>query len=92
MCFVWISEQTALISPYNINWLVFITETECVYCAARTEYLYKIKISGTHCFIHPTDYLALILCYFTLSKSRVQISSEDHYALKFIMVFVSASR
>jgi len=29
MCFVWISEQTAIISPYNINWLVCITETEC---------------------------------------------------------------
>jgi len=26
MCFVWISEQTAIISPYSINWLVFITE------------------------------------------------------------------
>jgi hypothetical protein len=25
MCFVWISEQTAIISLYNINWLVFIT-------------------------------------------------------------------
>jgi len=39
MCFVWIWEQTAIISLYNINWLVFITETECVYCAVRTEYL-----------------------------------------------------
>jgi hypothetical protein len=27
MCFVWISEQTAIISLYIINWLVFITET-----------------------------------------------------------------
>ena len=36
MCFVWISEQTAIISLYNINWLVFITERECVYCAVRT--------------------------------------------------------
>ena len=27
MCFVWISEQTAIISLYNINWLVFIIET-----------------------------------------------------------------
>jgi hypothetical protein len=27
MCFVWIWEQTAIISLYNINWLVFITET-----------------------------------------------------------------
>jgi hypothetical protein len=37
MCFVWISEQTAIISLYNINWLVCVTETECVYCAVRTE-------------------------------------------------------
>ena len=36
MCFVWISEQTAIISLYNIKWLVFITETDCVYCAVRT--------------------------------------------------------
>ena len=33
MCFVWISEQTAIISLYNINWLVCITETESVHCA-----------------------------------------------------------
>jgi hypothetical protein len=39
MCFVWISEQTTIISLYSINWLVFITETECVYCAVRTESL-----------------------------------------------------
>jgi len=42
LCFVWISEQTAIISLYNINWLVFITETECVYCAVRNGYLNKI--------------------------------------------------
>ena len=36
ICFVWISEQTAIISLHNINWLVFITETESVYCAVRT--------------------------------------------------------
>jgi hypothetical protein len=35
MRFVRISEQTAIISLYSINWLVFITETECVYCAVR---------------------------------------------------------
>jgi hypothetical protein len=34
--FVRISEQTAIVSLYSINWLVFITETECVYCAVRT--------------------------------------------------------
>jgi len=36
LCSVWISEQTKIISLYDINWLVFITETECVYCAVRT--------------------------------------------------------
>jgi len=36
MCSLWFSEQTAIISLYSINWLVCITETECVYCAVRT--------------------------------------------------------
>jgi hypothetical protein len=43
LCFVWIQEITAIISLYSINWLVFITETECVYCAVRTGSLYVIK-------------------------------------------------
>ena len=47
MCFVWTSEQTAIISLYNINWLVFITETECVYCAVRTGYLYWIFLKNS---------------------------------------------
>ena len=44
MCFVWIWEQTAIISLYSINWLVCITETECVYCAVRTGFLYIIQV------------------------------------------------
>jgi hypothetical protein len=39
MCFVWIWEQTAIISLYNINWLVFMTEIKCVYSAVRAEFL-----------------------------------------------------
>jgi len=35
MCFVWISKQTAIISPYHINLSVFTTEVESVYCAVR---------------------------------------------------------
>jgi len=35
MCFVRISEQTAIISLYSINRLSFITETERVYCGLR---------------------------------------------------------
>ena len=45
MCFVWISEQTAIISLYNINWLVFISETQCVYCAVRTKYFYAVQVN-----------------------------------------------
>jgi hypothetical protein len=41
MCFVRISEQTAILGLYDINWLVFITETKSVYCAVRTESLNK---------------------------------------------------
>jgi len=39
MCFVWISEQTALISLYSIKLSVFITEAESVYCAVRADSL-----------------------------------------------------
>jgi len=45
MCFVWISEQTAIISLYNINWLVFITETQCVYYAVGPGSLCVIQVN-----------------------------------------------
>ena len=45
MCFVWIWEQTAIISLYSINWPVFITETECVYCAVRTGSLNVVEFN-----------------------------------------------
>ena len=41
MCFVIIREQTATCATYSINWLVFITEMESVYCAVRTGSLNK---------------------------------------------------
>ena len=49
MCFVWISEQTAIISLYNTNWLVFITQTQCVHCAVRTA-CSSINSHTTHTF------------------------------------------
>jgi len=45
LCFVWISEQTAIISLYNINWLVFITEMESVYCEVGTGYLNVVCVN-----------------------------------------------
>ena len=43
MCFVWIWEQTAIISLYSINWLVCTTEREFVYCAVRPGSYIKLK-------------------------------------------------
>jgi len=45
VCPVRMSQQTAIISLYSINWLVFITEMECVYCAVRTGSSKTIKVS-----------------------------------------------
>ena len=39
MHFVWVLEQTMILTLHNINLLVFVTEMEYVYCAVRTEYL-----------------------------------------------------
>ena len=42
MCLIRVSEKkTATFALYNINRLLFITEMESVYCAVRTETLYK---------------------------------------------------
>ena len=43
---VYVWEQTAIIALYKINWLVLVTETECVYCAVRTGCLHVIQGSN----------------------------------------------
>ena len=60
MCFVWIWEQTAIISLYSINWLVCITETKIVYCAVRTGSLYIIQVM---CFVWISEQTAIISLY-----------------------------
>ena len=60
MCSVRIWEQTAIISLYSINWLVCITETECVYCAVRTGSLYIIHVM---CFVWVWEQTAIISLY-----------------------------
>jgi hypothetical protein len=57
MCFVWIWEQTAIISLNSIHWLVCMTETECVYCAVRTVSLYIIQVM---CFVWIWEQRAII--------------------------------
>ena len=49
ICFVWFSQQTAVIYLYRINWQLFVTDTENVYYAVRTNYvsigLIKVNLS-----------------------------------------------
>ena len=61
MCFVWIWEQTAIISLYSIDWLVFITETECVYCAVRSTFY--VLPSVFMCFVWIWEQIAIISLY-----------------------------
>ena len=72
-CFVWIWEQTAIISLYSINWLVFITEAVCVYCAVRTGSLYTASLTFSNstfcphsvfmCFVWIWEQTAIISLY-----------------------------
>ena len=84
MCFVWIWEQTAIISLYSINWLVFITQMECVYCAVRVGYLYIIHINLLYRLRRNTrgcEYLQLtktMTYYYT--TDRPALSSERESA------------
>ena len=43
--FMWIWEQTAIISLYSIKWMGFITETEYVYCSVRAGSLNIISVN-----------------------------------------------
>ena len=53
MCFVWIWDKTAIISLYSINWLVCITETECVHCAVHSVFLntFHVNLNLSYTFI-----------------------------------------
>ena len=70
MCFVWIWQQTAIISLYNINWLVFISEAESVYCAVRTECLHIIQLNFSlwSCIVHILFSTRSISFYPTVQK------------------------
>ena len=41
LCFVWIWEQTAVITLYSINWLVFITYTVCLLRGTDWVFIYN---------------------------------------------------
>jgi len=73
MSFVWISEQTAIISLYNINWLVYINKTQCVYCAVRTGSLnthFSLTALGRRPTIHHPDRYRLRFPTLNLASSQ----------------------
>jgi hypothetical protein len=75
--FLWISEQTVIISIYDINWLVFITETENVYCAVRTGYLKIIQINFPLEHVHKINGFFYLFCIlFNHSRSVVHVFSQ----------------
>jgi hypothetical protein len=39
--------ETDIIPSYNINWLVFVTDTDCVLCEVETEAIHVIRIIGS---------------------------------------------
>ena len=45
MCFVWIWEQTAIISLYSVNWLVFITEMLCLLRGTDRIFIYHFEVT-----------------------------------------------
>ena len=74
MCFVWIWEQTAIISLYSINWLVCITETECVYCAVRTESLYTGSLTFSNSTFCPHS---VFMCFVWIWEQLIGFYNRD---------------
>ena len=74
MCFVWISEQTAIISLYNINWLVFITEMERVYCAVRTGFVVTVVTIRTTSLTFTNSTHSVFMCFVWISEQTAIIS------------------
>ena len=51
MCFVWIWEQTAIISLYNITWPAFLMETDYVLFGVERELFRQISEFKWHNFL-----------------------------------------
>ena len=84
MCFVWIWEQTAIISLYSINWLVCITETECVYCAVRTGYLSINQVN--YIKLLRSAHTAVFMCFVWIWEQTAIISL---YSINWMLFFVT---
>ena len=70
MCFVWIWEQTAIISLYSINWLVFITETVCL--LRGTDWVFiRIQVNFSLWMVKRRKYLNHLSDYQLLTRTTL---------------------
>ena len=74
MCFVWIWEQTAIIFLYSINWLIFITGTECLLRGTEWVFIYN----STFC---PHG---VFMCFVWIWEQTAIISQYSIYWLVFV--------
>jgi len=86
MCFVWISEQTAIISLYGINWLVFNTEISpvkpSVYYMYRQFNIQQFYVLHTHTHTHTHT---VFKCFVWISEQTAIISLYSTNWLVFII-------
>ena len=65
MCFIWIWEQTAIVSPYSINWLVFITENGCLLRGTDGIFIYN---SGKFLFLLAVPWFRCLVADLSLRR------------------------
>jgi hypothetical protein len=89
--FLWISKQTAIISLHSLKWLVFINETECVYCAVRRVALHIVHVKLSQVFLNLTE---VFLCFFLSCKenARVKLAKTGHGPLSSTLVCICVVR
>ena len=89
MCFVWISEQTAIISLYSINLSVFKTEAESVYCAVRNG---SLNQTATVSYLKGYAGEWSLLTFFVISRSYFTIVSHTHHGREKVLPFEASLR
>ena len=90
MCFVWIREQTSIISLYSIKWLVCVTDTECLLRGTDRVFIYNSDILAfTYiieqicCTIIP---LILLLCYLLMLYSYETVQSVSIISFSYLHI------
>jgi len=80
VCFVWTSEQTAINSLYNINWLVCITQTVCLLCGTDWVFIYNScysqYLNGYICTMKLVILNGVTLAHLTNPKATMHVNHK----------------